>query len=162
MMRSDPFVDPADLVRRVYAYVSYRIGHGPDAEDVTNDVLERALRYRSSYDARRGKPQTWLLGIARHELASFRRPEAAGASPEDLQAPTDIEVESLLRLRVRAAVVALEERDRELIALRYGAELSPAEIAQVLEISRNAADVALHRARARLRDLIGEDVANAD
>ena len=55
MAREDPLADPTPLIRRVYAYVAYRIGDGPDAEDVTSEVFERALKYRSSYDPTRGR-----------------------------------------------------------------------------------------------------------
>jgi len=41
-MRSDPLANPEPLIRRVYAYVAYRLGDGPDAEDVTSQVFERA------------------------------------------------------------------------------------------------------------------------
>ena len=57
-----------DLYRRslprVYAYVAYRIGPGPEAEDVTGDTFERAFRFRDSYDPARGEPMSWLIGIA--------------------------------------------------------------------------------------------------
>jgi hypothetical protein len=52
--RKDPFLNPEPLIPQVYAYVAYRIGAGPDAEDVTIETFERALRYRSSYDAKKG------------------------------------------------------------------------------------------------------------
>ena len=65
MFRSDPLANPEQLIRRVYAYVAYRIGDGPDAEDVTSETVERALRYRRSYDSSKGKPIAWVLGIAR-------------------------------------------------------------------------------------------------
>ncbi len=61
----DPLANPEALIRRVYAYVAYRLGDGPDAEDVTSEVFERALRYRESYDRSKGEPTAWLLGIAR-------------------------------------------------------------------------------------------------
>jgi DNA-directed RNA polymerase specialized sigma24 family protein len=61
----DPLADPEALIRRVYAYAAYRLGDGPDAEDVTSEVFERALRYRDSYDRSKGEPVAWLLGIAR-------------------------------------------------------------------------------------------------
>ena len=56
MARKDPLADPAPLIRRVYSYVAYRIGDGPDAEDLTSEVFERALKYRESYDPDRGGP----------------------------------------------------------------------------------------------------------
>ena len=64
MRARDPLANPEPLIERVYAYVAYRIGGGADAEDVTSIAIERALRYRSSYDPRKGEPIAWLLGIA--------------------------------------------------------------------------------------------------
>ena len=60
---SDPLDNPEPLVRRVYAYAAYRLGDGPDAEDVTSETFERALRYRQTFDPNRGTPAAWLVGI---------------------------------------------------------------------------------------------------
>jgi RNA polymerase sigma factor (sigma-70 family) len=57
------------------------------------------------------------------------------------------------RLDLRAAVAQLSERDRELIGLRYGADLAAAQIAELLEAEPHAIEVALSRAVARLRAL---------
>jgi DNA-directed RNA polymerase specialized sigma24 family protein len=54
--RRDPFANAPELIRRIYSYVAYRVGDGADAEDVTSEVFERALRYRKSYDSSRGEP----------------------------------------------------------------------------------------------------------
>ena len=152
-MARDPFQDPEALIRRVYAYVAYRVGHGPEAEDITSETFERALRYRDSYERGRGGPTAWLVGIARRCIAdAAARPRTSSLSESDgVAAAGDVEQETAERLAVQAAVAALDGRDRELIALRYGADLSTAEIARVLELQANAVDVALHRARARLR-----------
>jgi RNA polymerase sigma factor (sigma-70 family) len=151
-MTRDPFSDPEMLIRRVYSYVAYRIGDGEDAEDVTSSTIERALRYRQSYDPHKGKPQTWLLAIARacvdDHLSS--RMVTVPESPESA-APGELEQEAVMRLSVEDAVAALDDFDRELIALRYGADLSTRQIGDLLEMKANAVDVALHRARQRLR-----------
>ncbi len=55
------------------------------------------------------------------------------------------------RLEVRAAVADLDERDRELVALRYGADLTARQIGTLLDLTTNAVEVALHRALRRLR-----------
>src|SRR5207247_1760734 len=88
----DPLAYPEPLIRRVYAYVAYRIGDGADAEDVTSEVFERALRYRKSYDRRKGEPAAWLIGIARRSVDSHLagRPPVAGEVP-DTPAPGDLE-----------------------------------------------------------------------
>ena len=153
----DPLSDPGPLVRRVYAYVAYRLGDGPDAEDVTSEVFERALRYRESYDPRKGDPASWLIGIARRSIADAALGERAHEpNALDLQEEPDPAAPAAERLTVRAAVASLEERDRELIALRYGADLTARQIAEALGMRTNAVEVALHRALARLRVLIGE------
>jgi RNA polymerase sigma factor (sigma-70 family) len=147
----DPLAEPAGLIRRVYSYAAYRIGPGPDAEDVTSETMLRAVRYRSSYDPAKGKPLSWLLGIARStvedHLAGHPRTSAAET---DRIAPGELEADAVRRLSVAHAVDRLEPRDRELIALRYGADLSTKQISEVLGLSRNAVDVALHRSRERL------------
>jgi RNA polymerase sigma factor (sigma-70 family) len=148
----DPLAHPERLTRSVYAYVAYRIGAGPDAEDVTSEVFARALRYRSSFDGSKGTPVAWLTGIARRVLAE--RPahghQAVSEMP-DGATPGAFEDEAVDRLTVQGAVAMLKARDRELIALRYGADLTAAQIGAALDLSQNAVDVALHRALRRLR-----------
>jgi RNA polymerase sigma factor (sigma-70 family) len=162
-MARDPLADPGPLIRRVYAYVAYRIGHGAEAEDVTSETFERALRYRGSYDPKRGEPVAWLIGIARRSIEGARlRPEPVADAAETADT-TDVEAETVERLTLQAAVDRLDERDRELIALRYGSDLSARQIGEVLELRTNAVEVALHRALARLRKLLeGEDAAQAE
>jgi RNA polymerase sigma-70 factor (ECF subfamily) len=162
-MARDPLADPGPLIRRVYAYVAYRIGDGAEAEDVTSETFERALRYRDSYDPKRGEPVAWLIGIARRCIEGARlRPEPL-AEPAEAADTVDVEAEAVERLTLQQAVDRLEERDRELIALRYGSDLSARQIGELLELRTNAVEVALHRALARLRKLLeGEDAAQAD
>jgi RNA polymerase sigma-70 factor, ECF subfamily len=158
MLRADPLRNPQDLIRRVYAYAAYRLGHGADAEDVTSDTFERALRYRSSYDPRKGEPVAWLLGIARRCVAEalVGRAETVAELPE-VAAALEVEDEAARRLDLRAAVLGLDDRDRELIALRYGADLTARQIGELLELKTNAVEVALHRALGRLRSRLEGD-----
>jgi RNA polymerase sigma-70 factor (ECF subfamily) len=163
MRRKDPLANPAPLIRRVYSYVAYRIGDGPEAEDVTSEVFERAIRYRSSYDQSRGRPLPWLLGIARRCIddSLIRRPPAADVEAWDQASGEDLEGEALRRLAVSSAVERLDDRSRELIALRYGADLRAREIGEVLDMKTNAVEVALHRALARIRAELEEVPAGA-
>jgi len=153
MRARDPLENAEPLVRRVYSYVAYRIGAGPDAEDLTSEVFERALRYRESYDPAKGTPLAWLVGIARRLIAGGGSPPR-GETIDDFDAPAsgDLEEEAIRRVSVGAAVAELDERDRELIALRYGADLTASQIGALLGMRTNSAEVALHRALARLRD----------
>ena len=157
MRKHDPLARPEDAIRRVYSFVAYRIGPGPAAEDVTSETLLRAVRYRDRFDPRKGDPLAWLVGIARTCLADHfaRQPEAQ--LPDETPAPGDLETDVVRRLSVLEAVSRLGERDRELVALRYGADLSTAQIAELLGLTPNAVDVALTRCRAHLRSELEDE-----
>lgn len=152
MAHTDPLANPEPLIRKVYAYVAYRIGDGPDAEDVTSAAIERALRYRDRFDPRRGDAAAWLIGIARRCISEHfgERPLPVESVPEEI-APGELASDSATRLDLQRAVSQLGERERELIALRYGADLTARQIGEVLELKTNAVEVALHRALQALR-----------
>jgi RNA polymerase sigma-70 factor (ECF subfamily) len=153
--KPDPLARPEELIPHVYSYAAYRLGDGPDAEDVTSEVFERAIRYRRSYDQSKGEPVAWLLGIARRcvDAALNARPRDR-AELEEVEGGTTIEDDSVRRLTLAAALARLSKRDQELIALRYGADLTAAQIGEVLAMQTNAVEVALHRALSRLRAVL--------
>jgi RNA polymerase sigma factor (sigma-70 family) len=151
MFSRDPLANPEPLIRRVYAYAAYRLGDGPDAEDATSETFERALRYTDSYDARKGEPAAWLIGIARRCVEQTLANRVPVAEAPDAEAPFDLEQQTVRRLELGRALAALSEQDRELVALRYGADLSARQIAELLEARTNTIEVALHRALERLR-----------
>ena len=155
-MSGDPLAQPERLIRQVYAYVAYRIGAGSEAEDLTSETFERALRYRDSFDPRKGSPLAWLLGIARSTVAGRRMRVHAELDAEAAAGADDIEEQVAARLDLQAALERLDERDRELISLRYGADLSSKQIGELLGLEPGAVDVSLHRARSRLRAALGE------
>jgi RNA polymerase sigma-70 factor, ECF subfamily len=154
MWRADPFSDQKSLIRSVYAYVAYRLGDGPEAEDVASETFARALRYRDSFDPRKGEPIGWLIGIARRCVAdaalsrrSYQELDEAAEPP----APGDVEADTLRRIELREAVASLDEAGRELVALRFGADLSARQIAELTGKSTHAVEVALSRTLERLR-----------
>jgi len=152
MARRDPLARPEKLIPLVYAYVAYRLGSGPDADDVTSETMEHAYRYRERYDPAKGEPMAWLIGIARNcvgDLVASRVHVVDEPVPES--ATEEMEEQTMRRLSLTRAVARLDERERELIALRYGADLTARQIAGVLGLRPNAVEVALHRALGRLR-----------
>jgi RNA polymerase sigma-70 factor, ECF subfamily len=161
--RRHPLDNPEPLIRRVYAYTAYRIGPGPDAEDVTSEVFERALRYEHTYDESKGEFVGWLLGIARrcvdqHLSAPRTVPLEPAAAPES---PQDVEAEVVERVALTEAMGELAERDRELVSLHY-AGLNGGQIAELLDVRRNTIDVALHRALERMRTIIDRAEARTE
>lgn len=141
----------------LYAYVMTLIGDRAAAEDVTALAFERAFRRRRSFDARRGDQRGWLFGIARNaaldELRRRGRSATLAADPalEDAELP-DLGPDADRRATVRAGLAALDPRERELVALKFYAGLSNAEIARVVGLSQSNAGTKLHRAVTKLRE----------
>ena len=159
--KRDPFADPGPLIARVYAYCAYRLGQGPDAEDATSEVFERALRHRASYDPAKGPPLAWLIGIARRSVADV----AAARLPTVEEVPADAQTapdrDLALRLDLAQALGRLDPHDRELIALRYGADLTARQIGELLQMQTHAVEMGLHRALGRLRAQLERDERQA-
>ena len=143
----------------VFAYTATLLRDSAAAEDVTAQAFERAYQRRSRFDARRGSPRAWLFGIARNAaLDELRRRKRAATAeiPPPPQDPSPDEAAQLAAERdaVRRALGGLPARDRELIALKYHADLSNAEIAEVLGVNANHAGTLLHRAMTKLREAV--------
>jgi RNA polymerase sigma-70 factor (ECF subfamily) len=153
---SDPLRDLRPLIDRVYAYVSYRLGTGPDAEDVTSEVFERAVRYRASFDPDKGEPAAWLIGIARRCIDDRRRAIANDLGDPHLTEGTsdDLDRDVVGRLTLREALEQLDDRSREILALRYTADLTARDIGELLGMRTNTVEVAVHRSLERLRALL--------
>jgi RNA polymerase sigma factor (sigma-70 family) len=145
----------------VYAYVAALMRDRTAAEDVTAQAFERAFRRQRTYNPRRGSERAWLFGIARNaaldELRRRRRSAALLVDPEDPAMAEAFDdagdvAATERRATVRAALTGLEPRDRELVALKFQAGLSNAEIASVLGVSESNAGTRLHRAVTKLRE----------
>jgi RNA polymerase sigma-70 factor (ECF subfamily) len=142
----------------VYAYVTTLLRDRSAAEDVTALAFERAYRRRRTFDRRRGEERAWLFGIARNaaldELRRRKRLATLVAEPEDASeaaGPDDGAEVALRRTAVRAALASLSAREREVVALKFHAGLSNAELARVLGVSESNAGTVLYRTMEKLR-----------
>jgi RNA polymerase sigma-70 factor (ECF subfamily) len=146
-----------DTATDLFAYVMTIVRDHQAAEDVTHGAFERAYRKYHTYSARKGSERAWLFGIARNaaldELRRRKRSATLHAEPAAPAAPAAADDEGALRRSaVRAAIAALEPRDRELIALKFYAGLSNDEIARLTGVSVSNAGTRLNRAVNRLRE----------
>ena len=157
-----------DHAPRVWRYVRARLASDADAEDVTSEVFTRAMGSLHRFDPAKGTEAAWILGIARNTVADHwrrRRPEDPAADPpehgRDRIAAADWDdtpAEAAVRRDVASSVLAhlgaLSEREREAIALRFGAELSSPEIGEAMDISPTAARMLVHRGVSKLREVM--------
>jgi RNA polymerase sigma-70 factor (ECF subfamily) len=145
----------------LYAYVATLLRDPAAAEDVTALAFERAYRRRRTFDRRRGEERQWLFGIARNaaldELRRRGRLARLAAEPRDAAEPELDERDiALRRTAVRAALASLSPRERELVALKFHAGMSNAELAKVIGVSESNAGTLLHRTMEKLRKACDE------
>jgi RNA polymerase sigma-70 factor, ECF subfamily len=147
----------AEQLPRVYNFFRYRVGDGPVAEDLASLTFEKAWRARHRYRRDLAGFGTWLFAIARNVAYDHYRArrvhapleEAAGipggSTPEEL-AERRSDFERLTRL-----LAALPDRERELVALKYGAAMTNRAIAKATGLSESNVGTILHRTVGQLR-----------
>lgn len=158
--------------RKVYALAWSIVRDAATAEDVAQDVFVRVWRALPDYDGR-AQFSTWLYTITRNTAISAlrrRRPalsisdepalleaEAALAARADDEPGADASAAESRRLA--AAIATLPERQQQVIALFYMQERSYEEVAEMLAMPLGTVKTLLHRARARLEQLLGDPLA---
>jgi RNA polymerase sigma-70 factor, ECF subfamily len=142
---------------RVYNFFRYRFGERAEVEDLTSLTFEKAWKSRHRYRRDIAGFTTWLLTIARHvAIDHFRArvvhaPLDEAASMSSGQTPEDQAVHRSDVARLSILLSQLADRDRELIALKYGAGLTNRAIARVTGLSESNVGTILHRAMQALR-----------
>ena len=155
----------ARYARPVFSLAIRVVGDVGDAEEVTQDVFERVWRHAPTYDQGRGRFATWLLSMTHHVAIDAlrrrgRRPQVVGgeAASLALQAVADPRVdvagttiESVDGQRIRLALHALPEPQRQAIELAYFGGLSHLEIAARLGEPLGTVKARIRRGMDRLR-----------
>jgi RNA polymerase sigma factor (sigma-70 family) len=147
-----------DHVWDVYAFVAYRLGNRADAEDVTQQTFERALKAWGRFDPNRASPKTWLLAIARNlvidhhrrDRSSLKTPIGEGGVAED-DLPAASEDTAGVSPELADAFETLSVRAREVVALRFGGDLRGPEIAEMLDLRLATVQQILSRSLRKLR-----------
>jgi len=152
----------ADHFDVVLGYALRRTDRPEDAADVTADTFLVAWRRLAHVP---GGPETrpWLYGVARRVLANHRRGDHRRTALGDrlrkelATAVPDCSDEVVQRADVTEAMRRLSARDQEVLELHLWEGLEPREIADVLGLTTVVVRPRLSRARARLRELLGND-----
>jgi RNA polymerase sigma-70 factor (ECF subfamily) len=145
---------------RVYSYALYRVEDPDIAADITAQAFEKAYTKLDRYQPERAAFSTWLFTIASNAIRNYKRwrwvrnwiqldnlDDQKDTRPTPEQTVTQQEtIENLLR-----TVTALPEREREILALKFGAKLTNREIAELKGLSASHVGVILYRAVRTLR-----------
>jgi RNA polymerase sigma-70 factor (ECF subfamily) len=137
--------------REIYTYFLRLTGDAVDAEELSQETFVRAcsaaLRFRGTSSVR-----TWLFAIARRVWLERLRKGSPTQSLTAMEHPVEAAVDVPERLHLLNTLASLEPNDREIVILVEVLGFTPAEAAQVSELSPEAARVRLHRARRRFRE----------
>lgn len=148
---------------RVARYIAVRIGNPDEAEDLASEVFVRALRAIDSYRDTGAPMEAWLFKIARNSVVDHLRDRGRRPAPAPLQealavgsreSPTEHleyaeEVQQLAQ-----AMERLSEAQRQVLSLRFGAEMTSEQVAQVLGKKPGAVREMQSAAIGRLRQLL--------
>ncbi|MDQ3935392.1 MAG: RNA polymerase sigma factor [Actinomycetota bacterium] len=157
-MRTDDFERLySEHAQPLLAFLVYRTGSRPVAEDVLADTFEKVLTTRRRFDPRKASEKTWLYTIALNALRDQgRRRAAEQRAVERVGVPAPVtsggyeavdDRDSLTR-----ALASLSEEEREAVSLRYGADLTVPEIAKLLGEKLTTVEGRVYRALRKLRD----------
>ncbi len=148
--------------RRVYG-LCHRIAGATDAEEVAQEVFVRVFRGLASF---RGDSQlgTWIYRLAVNAALSYvakrgRRGEIGDDDLERVAAPDDVRRDPRLSDRVEAAMARLPAGYRAILTLHDIEGLSHEECAEILDCRVGTSKSQLHKARAKMRELLGPALA---
>jgi len=148
----------AEELPRVLNFFRYRLGQTADVDDLTARTFEKAWRSRHRYRRDLAGFSTWLLTIARNVAIDHLRArqryeplEVAAVVPSPDQTPEQQAVHLSEAQRLAALLATLEPRQRELIAMKYGADMTNRAIAHATGLSESNVGTILHRAVETLR-----------
>jgi len=146
--------------KRVYNYISYRINNHHDTADLVSQVFERVIQKYSTYDPKRSAFEAWLMTIARNTVTDYLRKQkrAFNISLDSVidfisgrSQPEEIIVVNESNASLVKALAKLNEKERNVVALKFAAELKNTDIAKVMGISDSSVGVILFRSLKKLR-----------
>ena len=149
---------------KIFRYVLFKTGNTNDAEDITEEVFLRMLESINSFKWQGHPFSSWLFRIAHNLVVDYFRKNSRrktapleeartsiGASAQDMDSDLDIK---LSFERAHQAMGGLTDLQREVLSLRFGAELSVRETAKAIGKKENAIKASQHAAIRKLRSLL--------
>ena len=143
---------------RVLGYIRARVNNRSDAEDLCQDVFEKAFRASARYDQSRSSPGTWLYAITRNAVIDYyRRSRPTEELPEDLRdeaLPEDDLLQNELLDRLAASLEKLPAELTDIVVMRYYDKVPLTEVADRMGMSYGAVKLRHQKALMLLRSML--------
>jgi len=147
---------------KLYKYTLYRVGDINTAEDLVSEVFEKMLVKFNTYNPGKGKFSTWLFTIANNVIINYFRKNNRYTEPSDFEKVEakyrleDLIIDRELKELLLKAIMYLDDRQRNIIALKFGACLTNRQIARVMNITDSNVGTILYRSLKKLKDILKE------
>jgi RNA polymerase sigma factor (sigma-70 family) len=152
---------------RIYRYVFYRVQDAEVADDITAHVFEKALANIRQYQPARGSFAAWVFGISRNAVRKHFRAQGVRRLvsldavryqvPDGSPSASEIAERNDTLARLLPLIGKLGNRERDLIALKFGGGLTNRRIAELTGLSEGNVGVILYRTLRLLRDQLQEE-----
>lgn len=150
--------------KRIYSYIRARITSEAQADDIACEVWQKVFEKQSSFDESKGNIEQWLFTIARNQVNSHFRlyyiknffsmtdKEEVFSSKEKQPLDKLDEEEELKQLN--AALEALNQKERDLISLKFFSSLNNREIAKITSLSESNVGTIINRAINKIKTIL--------
>lgn len=154
---------------KVYNYVHYRVDDFHDADDLVSQIFEKLFTKLPYYQSEKAVFAAWLFSIARNAVIDYYRSQKRRQGfwleiADDLADPNPVPVDLVIynekQQRLKKALAALNQRERDIIAMKFWSGLSNKEIASFMDISESNTGIILFRAMRRLRIILASEEMN--
>ncbi|KWX79740.1 sigma-70 family RNA polymerase sigma factor [Paenibacillus jilunlii] len=149
---------------RIFNYIAYRVSCRYTAEDLTSQVFEKTWSKLHSYSPEKAPFEVWLFAIARNVVNDYYRSrkrnrlfslDAIRELVSSRQAPEEHMLEGERSGRLNLALDTLSAKERNIVALKFGADLKNKEIASLTGMTESNVGVILYRCMRKLKSEIG-------
>lgn len=136
-----------------------------DREDCVSEVVFKVWKRIDSYDSAKGNFSGWLTAIARNTALNYSRKIIHTENIDELEnqlvSPEPTPEEALISKETQALIIravnSLSAKDRTLFYRKYYYMQSTSQIARETGLTERAVEGRLHRAKKRLKKLLGGD-----
>jgi RNA polymerase sigma-70 factor, ECF subfamily len=144
---------------KIYRYLVVRVRNEIEAEDLTQQVFMKVLQSISSYKSKGVPFSSWIYRIAHNQMVDFMRQQNKKATvdieglqlPDNADDPQQVMEQQVDVEEVKKATQKLTAAQQEVLSLRFTAELSIAQCAEIMGKREGAIKALQHSAVLALR-----------
>lgn len=152
--------------KRVYNYIYYQVNSHYTTEDLTSQVFEKIMLKINTYSEKKSPFEVWVFAIARNVVNDYFRSikkhklfsiEVIKEFVSKEKGPEEIVLTSETNNELTKALNILNARERNIVALKFGANFKNNKIAEILDITESNVGVILYRSMKKLKKKIERD-----